>query len=78
MLFFFTKIYNCDVLGHNVKKQCFLKLYLGFRNWTFLKMSIFDFPFYFLEKYYKLVKSNIYPLYFIRNSKHIMKYHVTN
>ena len=42
---------NLEHLGHNVKKQCFLKLFLGSQIWTFLKMSIFHFPFYFWEKF---------------------------
>ena len=33
--FFLTKKNNCDDIGHNVKKHCFLKLFLGSQKWTF-------------------------------------------
>jgi hypothetical protein len=49
---------NCDDYGQKVKKQCFSKLFLGFDFWTFLKMSNFHFPFYFLKKFYKFLKIN--------------------
>ena len=47
---------NLHHIGHNVKKQCFLKLFSGSQIWTFLKMSIFRFPFYFWEFFYNFSK----------------------
>ena len=45
-----------DHLRHNRVFDPFLKLFLGFHFWTFLKMSKINFPFGFLEKscYWKM------------------------
>ena len=50
---------NLQHYGQKWKKWVFLKLFLGFHFWTFLKMSNFWFPFYFLEKFYNFWKLEI-------------------
>jgi len=54
------KKWNLEHFSHNVKKQRFSRFFLGPEFWTFLKMSIFHFPFYFLENLNNFQKEGAY------------------